>query len=460
MLFKEDMSVTNNQMELMSEFKTHHEISRTNMYDNEINCKYGNNNIGTTFKLSKKLLGHGAYGNVYQGTDEYGKELAVKCCQIDKYGIPNILEASIMASTLHPHLNRAVTIYASSEKLYIIQNMALSDLALYTRRDKTKYVPTIEELRQWCFCISDAVSALHSENIIHGDIKASNILLYEDNSVKLTDFTLSVKKWYPNEKFTHNTCTCTHRPLECLLRRPWNESLDIWSLGCTFYEIAFGELLFPYQGALENENAVKDKDFKQRLRNRSVNSILNWHQFISEYMSASNSNVNGFLDICDTINISYYPTKYISHAVNDKLHEPEFALFKDLLFKMLMVDPIKRPTIAEVLKHPFFCDLKRPKYLSVVRMPNKISLNEHARVSRHIEKFTNNDAIQALALALYCRCNDLNNLTEHSKATTCTWIASKIVTGNPLEKISLSQQQILAAERDICHNLCFRLHHL
>lgn len=402
--------------------------------------------VGYSFVISDKLLGHGSYGDVFLATDENGKQVAVKCCNIDSTGIPNILEASIMGSMVHPYLNRALRILASDTKLYIIQELAQTDLAQYTRRDKGNHKPSMNELRRWCFSLSQAVSALHREDIIHADIKASNVLLYSDGSIRLTDYTLATKKWSPTEKFTHNVCTCTHRPLECLMRRSWDESLDIWSLGCTFYEIAYGELLFPYQGLLEADQKAKDKDAKIRLRNRSINAIIDW--------SSRGPNPPTSYEVIGT---TQFPIDYVQFILCDDFNKSEMSVFNDLLCKMLIVDPFRRLTIDQVIAHPFFQGMKPPVYLSVKRPLNKIPLAEQARVSRYIQRYTNNDTIQSLALNLYCRCNDLNTISEHVRAAVCTWIASKIVVGYP-PTITLPPNQILSTEREICHNLLFRLH--
>jgi len=402
--------------------------------------------IGYSFIISDKLLGHGSYGDVFLATDENYKQVAVKCCDIDGTGIPNILEASIMGSIVHPYLNRALRIQASDTKLYIIQELAQTDLAQYTRRDKGNHKPSIDELIKWCFWLVQAVSALHNEDIIHADIKASNILLYSDGSIRLTDYTLATKKWSPDEKFIHNVCTCTHRPLECLMKRQWDKSLDIWCLGCTFYEIAYGELLFRYQGILEADQNIKDTEAKVRLRNRSANAIIDW--------SSRGPNPPTSYEIIGT---TQYPIDYIPFTFCSDYSRPEMSIFNDLICRMLTVDPLRRPTIGEIICHPFFNGMKAPMYLSIKRPLNKITITEQARVSRYIQRYTPDAIVQTLAMTIYCRCNDLNDISEHIKAAACTWISSKIVVGYP-PKILLPPNQLLSAERDICHNLLFRLH--
>lgn len=419
---------------------------------------FGNNNtdqslfdnVGYCFTISDKLLGSGSYGQVYQATDENGMLAAVKCCPIDNTGIPNILEASIMGSVIHKYLNRALRINATEQKLYIIQDLALGDLAQYTRRDKDKYKPTFAELQTWSFSISQAVAALHNQQIIHGDIKASNVLRYEDGSVRLSDFTLAVKKWSVDDRFNHNTCTCTHRPLECLTNNYWNESLDVWSLGCTLYELAYGEPLFMYQGALEPEPKNRDKEFKRRLKKRSINAIIDWGLRGPQPVASSYSDYIKSLRHDDV--------KYYSFELCQEYHNPEMAVFNDLLCKMLAVDPSVRLTMAQVLAHPLFTGLKPVTYLTVRRSPNKLEFTEEARVTTIIAHCTDNEHIQRLALNIYSRCNKLGHIKEVVRVKTCVHIASKIVLGLPLPDIQLTQHDLLKTECEICHNLLFRLH--
>lgn len=404
------------------------------------------NGTGRSFVITDKLLGRGSYGDVFLATDENNRNVAVKCCDITDTGIPDILETSIMSSITHPNLNRALRIHATSNRLYIVQDLARTDMSRHTRRDKDNYQPTMDELKTWCYSLAQGVQALHNEGIIHADIKASNVLLYDDNTVRLTDYTLSVKKWSPTEKFTHSVCTCTHRPLECLTRKPWDESLDIWSLGCTFYEIAYGDYIFPYQGSLEPSHTVKDKEFKVRLRNRSINAIIDW--------STRGPNPQTSFDV---IGIKTIPIDFIQFKFPHDYDLPEMQLFNDLVCKMLIVDPAARPTIKDVVAHPFFKQHKPTMYLNIQRPVKTLPFKEHARVTRYIQRYSPDQTVQALALKIYSRCNELNHISEHLKAGVCTWIASKIVIGTPTT-LAFSKSQILAAERDICHNIAFRLH--
>ena len=418
--------------------------------DLDLRTSKRNRILGNQIEITDILLGQGAYGGVYLAKDENNNNFAVKCCNATKYGIPNILETSIMTGILHPYLNSALRIQATESRLYITQEAALTDLAYHTRSNKNNYKPNVEELRKWCACLAQAVEALHENNIIHADIKSSNVLLYEDGNVKLTDYTLATKKWKPTDKFKHKICTSTHRPLECLLGQNWDESVDIWSLGCTFYEIAYQSLLFPYQGMSDDSNLKKGEQ-KKNIKDRSINCILKWARDGPNSESLKNTDFD----------INYRDINFYSYELPPEFSNPEMVEFNDLLLKMLYVDPKKRLKIEDVLKHPFFKNINPKSYLVVTRPKRSLDIPEHARVTRHIHRFTNDINVQNLAFDIYSKIPNKIDITEQLRVMTSVWIAAKIIIGIPPDdnpEISKMIHKILLSEREICHMINFHLH--
>ena len=88
---------------------------------------------------------------------------------------------------------------------------------------------------------------LHSKNIIHRDIKGANILISKDGIVKLADFGLA-RILYPNNrnyKYTNRVVTLWYRAPELLLgTQSYNDTVDMWSMGCVFAEMFLGKVLF------------------------------------------------------------------------------------------------------------------------------------------------------------------------------------------------------------------------
>jgi renal tumor antigen len=97
---------------------------------------------------------------------------------------------------------------------------------------------------------------LHSKNITHRDIKPENILIKGDNSIKLADLG-SCKGIYLKHPFTEYISTRWYRAPECLLTDGYyNYKMDIWGLGCVFYEILTFCPLFPGADEIDQVNKI------------------------------------------------------------------------------------------------------------------------------------------------------------------------------------------------------------
>lgn len=415
--------------------------------------------IGSKIHIfESEKLGEGSYGSVYKCTDENGKTYAVKCIEINSTGIPNILESSIMTTISHKSLNTALHIHTTPEEVHIFQKLASTDLAMHTRKRKQN-VP-FNVLCEWTFSLVQAVACLHRQNIVHADIKANNVLLFEDNTIKLGDFTLAVKIWDDLSKkssgeslsaddinlqktfFKHRVCTYSHRPPECWFGKGWSFPLDVWSLGCTLFEIAYGQLLFPSQGK------IKDEESKRLVYKKAVNCMLHWAKngpnastcplWLEDYKIEEN-------------------VEFRKAVLPANFNNPQYREFNKLVLSMLRIDPLRRPNINEVLKHPFFENMRSSSYRILSSVPKTIPRREQQRLSRYLENHTKNQKVKELATELFGRCTALKSISEQLKIFGCTWIAEKLLRIKP-HCDGISKTLVLESERKICEHLSFRLH--
>jgi serine/threonine protein kinase len=273
---------------------------------------------GFEFSISGKVLGHGSYGKVFEVEDKFKNLLAVKICSLDKHFNP--LEASIMNSYIHPNINRSILTLVIDRKIYLFQARAVSDLLQETRNYKIR---SIRKLFKWCLQVARALFVLHKDGIIHGDLKANNILLFNNDEVKITDFSLSKLVTKKTNSIVHST---PYRPLECFLGKEVDQKADIWALGCTFYEIAYGSRLFQTQ---------KDEQKKPY-----INALLDW---------ARRKPMNK-----EKIDMEFFKEDFEPFKLSNSFNEKKFSTFNDLILKMLTVDKERRISIEEVLQHPFF----------------------------------------------------------------------------------------------------------
>jgi len=82
--------------------------------------------------------------------------------------------------------------------------------------------------------------------IFHRDLKPDNILIGNDETtVKITDFGLSRGFGIPLKSYSHEIMTLWYRAPEILLgSKEYGPAIDIWSVGCIFYELLHRRPLF------------------------------------------------------------------------------------------------------------------------------------------------------------------------------------------------------------------------
>lgn len=389
--------------------------------------------IGTNIKL-KEQLGQGGFGSVYRCLDENNREMAVKICKNGKQGIPHIMEMSIMTTVIHPSINRALKIYSKGSKVYIFQDLAKDDMSKYVRNDKhptTRKDPST--LRQWMISIVSALGCLHDLNIIHADLKSSNVLIFNDNDVRLSDFTVSLKVWDSESRYNHVIGTSTHRAPENFLGRDWAKSLDIWSLGITFCEIIYGELIFPYQGNFP--------DKKEHISERMINCFVHWCQ-------------NGpRKQECSILSNKYEFHKF---TLPEKFTSDPFRI-NDLLLKMLRINPVDRPSINEIANNSFFTGHVKIEHMVTAPTRYPIGNRDIDYITALCVDFSLNASATNLAIDLYSKVvKDLNRYTSKGKIKGCIFIASKVVLRKSPKNMKVTQK-ILELERDICYYLKYCL---
>ena len=374
-----------------------------------------------TIKLDKQL-GKGGYGTVYLCRNENNEELAVKCIQTKDFGIPSLIEASIMSVIQHPNLSQALKIHSTPQKLYIVQELALSDLRVYrlnnTINDDLCY--------QWIHGIAQGLSCLHRHGIIHGDLKASNILVYPGNKIKIADFTLST-----NQKWTNNysPCTSTHRPMEVLLGNKWNRNVDIWAFGCTIFELIYGKTLFVNQS-----------------KDASINALIDWHNYLPQQYQSKDL----YISKRDLFHYSFnLPDSFnISHPLNS------------LILSMLVINPSDRPSVEKILENKLFIGLPVVPSMIISTPVTILPPKTETKIRKSLSSLSNNKKTIELAYDLYSRLIGMINANDKIKLVTCAWIAHKMVERDniSLDILPYELHEILQMERIICNYLSYRLY--
>jgi serine/threonine protein kinase len=117
-----------------------------------------------------------------------------------------------------------------------------------------------QELRKILVDILKLLKILHGENIIHGDIKPDNVLINAKGAVSIIDFGHSLSNIIIDDTsyLTQNLC---YRAPELLGKNtPITHKIDIWSLGCTYYELLTDKILFDVDTEKEFRKMIDTKE--------------------------------------------------------------------------------------------------------------------------------------------------------------------------------------------------------
>lgn len=212
-----------------------HNINKSE-YDNVLYKKY----------LFIDRLGEGTYGDVVRVSSikHTSKQYALKITKNNKqYNIITKTEYSILKTLKHPNIIKIINFIKSDSDLGICLVLPLYSNNLY------KYIRTQLYINNYDTChiliqLCNGLDYLKKNNIIHRDLKPENILMNDINNIVIIDFGMAVDKTNPRDNFKFNVQTIYYRSPEIFIQCDYDESIDIWSLGCIAYEIYCKKTLF------------------------------------------------------------------------------------------------------------------------------------------------------------------------------------------------------------------------
>ncbi|CAF1382689.1 unnamed protein product, partial [Didymodactylos carnosus] len=193
------------------------------------------------------------------------------------------------------------------------------------------------------------IKHLHTAGIIHRDLKPSNIVVRSDCTLKILDFGLA-RTAGTSFMMTPYVVTRYYRAPEVILGMGYQNNVDIWSVGCIFGEMIRGqrdedEFLPPFE-----------------TRNKWSPNIDQWNKIIEQlgtptkdFMMRLQPTVRNYVE-----NRPRHQGYQIDRLFPDTLFPPDSeqskltaALARDLLSKMLVIDPEKRISVDNAINHPY-----------------------------------------------------------------------------------------------------------
>eukprot|EP00697_Spironema_sp_BW2_P016328 gnl/Spiro4/7508_TR3926_c0_g1_i1.p1 gnl/Spiro4/7508_TR3926_c0_g1~~gnl/Spiro4/7508_TR3926_c0_g1_i1.p1 ORF type:complete len:478 (-),score=71.96 gnl/Spiro4/7508_TR3926_c0_g1_i1:79-1512(-) len=276
------------------------------------------------YRLEKRL-GRGTFGKVKLGCHLLtGEQVAIKVLEkakmIDIGDLERVTrEIEILKVLKHPHIIQLYEVIDTPKNLYLIMEYA-SGGEVFDYIVKKGRV-TESEAAKFFFQLSSGVQYCHANRVIHRDLKPENLLLDADKNVKIIDFGLSNILRLSNMLKTACGSPCYAAP-EMIQGLSYTPAADVWSMGIILYALVCGFLPFEDQS-----------------------TVLLYQKILS---------------------CSYAEPE---HAGQDA---------KDLIRRLLTVDPNQRITIDQVMRHPFITNNESVsrQVISAAAQPKDIVLDE------------------------------------------------------------------------------------
>lgn len=323
-------------------------------------------------KLDK--IGQGTYSNVYKARDSLtGKIVALKKVRFDNLEPESVKfmarEILILRRLDHPNVVKLHGLVTSrmSCSLYLVFEYMEHDLAGLAASPGIKF--TEPQVKCYMHQLLSGLEHCHNRNVLHRDIKGSNLLIDNEGSLKIADFGLA-SFYDPDHKqpMTSRVVTLWYRPPELLLgATDYSVGVDLWSAGCILAELLAGKPIMPGRTEVEQLHKI----FK----------------------------------LCGSPSEEYWKKSKLPHAT---IFKPQQSYkrcitetFKDfpasslpLIDTLLSIDPAERQTATAALRSEFFttkpyaCEPSSlPKYPPSKEMDAKLR-DEEARRLRAAGKAT------------------------------------------------------------------------
>lgn len=236
----EKNSLNNN---LFSNLNSDQPLSRLTRRQSLFEIGYGQ--LSTYFKLY--VLGSGTYSTVYKGTSRLTNKLvALKEIHLEQdEGVPftAIREVSLLKELKHNNIITLHDIIYTRKTLTLVFEFVDRDLSKYM--DECDHKININNVKLLLFQLLRGLKYCHDRRILHRDLKPQNVLINSNGDLKLADFGLARAKSVPTKTFTDEVVTLWYRPPDVLLGNiDYGTSIDMWGVGCIFFEMLAGHTLF------------------------------------------------------------------------------------------------------------------------------------------------------------------------------------------------------------------------
>jgi serine/threonine protein kinase len=322
--------------------------------------------------------GEGTFSRVLRAQHlQTGRYVAIKCMKapfpsLEKVNKLREIQALKKLSP-HPNIIKLLEVLYDQENGKLALVMELMERNVYEWiRGRKSYISE-QRIKAWLWMLLKGIEHMHRNGIFHRDIKPENILL-SGEVLKLADFG-SCRSIHSKHPYTEYISTRWYRAPECLLTDGYyGQEMDMWGVGCVFYEIVTLMPLFPGKNEIDQIHKIHEV-----LGTPSPELLAQFQKHASSAMD-----------------FNFHKTKGI--GLERKIDRVVSKDCIDLMKKMLAYNPSERITAKQAIKHPYFKELRdnerrlRHKQRSVAKMiesQSTASNSSHNGLSFQSPKYIN-----------------------------------------------------------------------
>lgn len=235
--------------------------------------------LGGRYEL-QELIGRGGMAEVHRARDlELGREVAVKVLPAEhrgdaEHGGRLRDEARAAASIRHANVVAVHDVGMAGDDVFVVMERVEGRTLRQELRDRGR-LPAAEAAAA-LVPVCEALAAAHERGIVHRDVNPGNIMLGDDGTVKLMDF--GIARVADVEGFTGTGVvvgTAAYLSPEQVRCEHLDGRSDVYSVGCTLYELLTAETPFPGASAVEIASLrLRESPVPPRQLVRSVSADL------------------------------------------------------------------------------------------------------------------------------------------------------------------------------------------
>ncbi|KAL2509011.1 Protein kinase superfamily protein [Forsythia ovata] len=249
------------------------------------------------------LVAQGTYGTVYRGTYD-NEDVAVKLLDWGEDGMATVAETAALRASFkqevavwqkldHPNVTRFIGASMGTSNLKIpsknsegytnlpsraccvvvefLPGGTLKNFLYKNRKRKLAFKVVI----QLSLDLSRGLSYLHSKKIVHRDVKAENMLLDPNRTLRIADFGVARVEAQNPKDMTGETGTLGYMAPEVLDGKPYNRKCDVYSFGICLWEIYCCDLPYSNLSFAEVSSAVVRQNLRPEIPRCCPSSLAN-----------------------------------------------------------------------------------------------------------------------------------------------------------------------------------------